>query len=100
MEHFYGGGGNNNPDFTYRFLVTKVTEEMFDWCGNYPLNGPFERWHIIYNYQEGSVLSGDRAETPLIQFESKQAAYWFRIAFSEYILEDKTYSFSKDDLWK
>jgi hypothetical protein len=100
MEYFYSGGGNNRPDFTYRFLVKKITDEMYDWCGNYPLTGPFERWHIIHNYQTGpidnSVDSGP--ETPLIQFESRKAAYLFRIAFSEYILENKTYSFAKQQL--
>jgi hypothetical protein len=97
MEYFWSGGGNNRPDFTYRFTMKEITDKMFDWCGEYPLNGPFERWHIIHNYQtsyDGDL--GDRKETPLIQFESRQAAYWFRLAFSEYILEDKTYSFAKD----
>jgi hypothetical protein len=94
MEYFYSGGGNNRPDFTYRFLVRKITDEMYDWCGNYPLDGPFERWHIIHNYYEGRALQGDATETPLIQFESRKAAYMFSIAFSEYILVDKTYSFA------
>jgi hypothetical protein len=92
MEYFYSGGGNNRPDFIYRFLMRKITDEMYDWCGNYPLDGPFERWHIIHNYQTGpidnSVDSGP--EIPLIQFESRKAAYLFRIAFSEYIIENKS----------
>ena len=98
MEYFYSGGGNNRPDFTYRFLVKKITEEMYDWCGNYPLVGPFERWHIIQNYQiplvrrpiDNSLDSSPGI--PLIQFESRKAAYLFKIAFSEYIIEDKTYN--------
>ena len=96
MEYFYSGGGNNRPSFTYRFLMEKITDDMFDWCGEYPLNGPFERWHIIHNYQttyDGDL--GDRKETHLIQFEDKNAAFMFSIAFSEYIIEDKTYSFAK-----
>jgi len=96
MEYFYGGGGNNRPSFTYRFLVTRVTEEMFHWCERYPLTGPFERWHVIYNYKttdDGDL--GDRKEIPLIQFENKQAAFMFSIAFSEFILEDKSFSFAK-----
>jgi hypothetical protein len=96
MEYYFPSGGNNRPDFTYRFLMRKITEEMFDWCGNYPLDGPFERWHIIHNYYEGTALRGDAPETPLIQFESRKAAYLFRIAFSEYIIENKTYSFARD----
>ncbi len=97
MEYFYGGGGNNRPDFTYRFLVTRVTEEMFHWCERYPLTGPFERWHVIYNYKttyDGDL--GDREETPLIQFENKQAAFMFSIAFSEFIVEDKTFGFARE----
>jgi hypothetical protein len=94
MEYFYSGGGNNRPTFTYRFLMRKITDEMYDWCGNYPLSGPFERWHIIHNYREGTAFQGDAPEVPLIQFESSNAAYMFSIAFSEYILENKTYSFA------
>jgi hypothetical protein len=90
MEYFYSGGGNNRPTFTYRFLVKKITEDMYDWCGNYPMAGPFERWHIIHNYYEGRALQSDASETPLIQFESRKAAYMFRIAFSEYIIENKS----------
>jgi hypothetical protein len=103
VEYFYSGGGNNRPDFTYRFLVSKITEEMYDWCDNYPLTGPFERWHIINNYYESRPLRidrGDSPETPLIQFESRKAAYMFRIAFSEYIIENKTYGFAKEWLEK
>ena len=97
MEYFYSGGGNNRPDFTYRFLVKKITDDMYDWCGNYPLDGPFERWHIIHNYCE-TALNCTTPEAPLIQFESRKAAYMFRIAFSEYIIENKTYSFAKQHL--
>lgn len=32
----------------------------------------------------------DAPETPLIQFESKKAAKMFRIAYSEYIIENKS----------
>lgn len=94
MEYFYGGGGRSNPDFCYRFLVKEVTEEMYDWCGDYPLNGPFERWYIehkhkVLNYQGGQI------ELPLVQIESRKAAYMFTIAFSEHILKDLTYDFVK-----
>lgn len=93
MEHFYGGGGNNNPDFTYRFLVKTVPNEMYKWCEDYPLNGPFERWHFkLYPHDGGT--------TYMIQFESRKAAYMFKIAFSEHIIEDKTFSFAKDKDWQ
>ena len=94
MEYFYGGGGRSNPDFTYRFLVKQVTEEMYDWCGDYPLNGPFERWYIQHNTKMGGP-----EQSPIVQIESRKAAYMFRITFSEYIIEDMTYSFAKDDTW-
>ena len=88
MDKFYGGGGRSNPDFVYRFEVKEVTNEMYTWCENYPLTGPFERWYIQY--------SSHTDAKPIIQFESRKAAYWFRLAYSEYILKDMTYSFAKD----
>ncbi len=96
MEYFFTSGGNNRPDFTYRYTMKEITNEMWNWCENYPLNGPFQRWHVVRNY--GQPTDGDRKEIPLIQFEDRNAAFMFSIAFSEYILEDKTYSFAKE--WK
>lgn len=100
MEYFHGGGGNSNPDFCYRFLVKRVTNEMWQWCENYPLTGPFERWHVKHRFKvidDGDL--GGRTELPLLQIESRKAAYMFKIAFSEHILEDLTYDFVKDDSW-
>lgn len=91
MEYFYGGGGNSNPDFTYRFLVKDIPPEMYKWCVDYPLTGPFERWHIKHQTQN---ING-----PILQIESRKAAYMFRLTFSEYIIEDMTYNFAKDDKW-
>ena len=85
MELFYSSGGRSNPDFTYQFALTRTTESMYQWCQDYPLTGPFERFYIRFRNNQG----------PIIQFESKKAAYMFRIAFSEYITEDLTYSFAK-----
>lgn len=89
MEYFYSAGGNSNPDFIYRYEVKQVTNEMWKWCEAYPLTGPFERWHI----QHESKMQ--RREHPIITFENKNAAFMFSLAFSEYILADKTYSFAK-----
>lgn len=97
MDYFYSGGGNNRPSFTYRFLVSKITEDMWNWCDSYPLHGPFERWHVIFD--EAHTNTSDKANIPLIQFESRKAAYMFRLAFSEYIIEDRTYDFAKGDTW-
>ena len=89
MEYFYGGGGRSDPDFVYRFEVRSVPDVMWAWCESYPLTGPFERWHV----QHESKMA--RRDHPIITFESRKAAYMFRIAFSEYILADKTYSFAR-----
>ena len=97
MEYFYGGGGRSNPDFCYRFLVEEVTNEMWKWCEDYPLNGPFERWYVQHNTKMGGPA--DAVQIPMVQIESRQAAYWFRIAFSEYIIKDMTYDFVKDEKW-
>jgi hypothetical protein len=89
MEYFYGGGGNSNPDFIYRFEVKSIPNEMWAWCENYPLTGPFERWHV---HHESKM---HRRDHPIITFENSKAAYVFSITFSEYILKDLTYSFAR-----
>ena len=95
MEYFYGGGGRSNPDFTYRFLVKNVPDVMWAWCESYPLTGPFERWYVQHNFK--SIDSnGGQVQLPLIQFESRKAAYMFSIAYSEYIIKNMSYSFAKD----
>lgn len=94
MEYFWSDGGNNKPTFAYRFLMREINDDIYNWCGDYPLNGPFERWHIIHNYKTSFTnhsAAKDEPETPLIQFESKKAAKLFRIAYSEYIVEDKSF---------
>jgi hypothetical protein len=97
MEYFYGGGGNNRPTFIYRFFVTKVTDDMFKWCEAYPLTGPFERWHAIFNNTTPGRYR-DKEDYPIIQFESKKAALMFRIAYSEYIVQDiSIYKLDNDD---
>jgi hypothetical protein len=85
MEYFYSGGGNNRPYFTYRFKVKKCTTEMYEWADAYPSKGPFSRFHVewadVYKPREYDV----------IQFELRDAAEIFRIAFAgEY--EDITWS--------
>ena len=98
MELFYGGGGRSNPDFCYRFLVKEVPDSMWKWLEDYPLTGPFERWYIQRNGNPSKSVD-DAVQIPMIQIESRKAAYMFRIAFSEYIVEDKTYDCVKDENW-
>ena len=88
MEYFWSDGGNNRPSFAYRFTLKEINSEIWAWCSEYPLTGPFERWHVIRNY--GQPTDGDKKEVPLIQFESRKAAYLFSIAYSEYIIENKS----------
>ncbi len=88
MEYFYSDGGNNRPSFAYSFILKDLTTEMWEWCERYPETGYFQRWHVIYNF--GPATNGDSKETPLIQFESRKAAYLFSIAYSEYIIENKS----------
>jgi hypothetical protein len=82
MEYFYGGGGSSDPNFIYRFEVAKVTDDMWKWCEQYPLTGPFERWHVKHFMHTNA--------NPIITFESRKAAYLFSIAYSEYIIENKS----------
>ena len=98
MEYFHSSGGNPNPQFVYRFLVKQVTNEMWRWCEDYPLNGPFERWYIQRNGDPHSK-NEDKKEIPMVQIENRKAAYMFRIAFSEYIIKDMTYDFARTEGW-
>jgi hypothetical protein len=84
MEYFYSSGGNNRPDFTYRFKIEKLTSSMSEWCAAYPSKGPFSRWHCIYN-------TGNFERDTIIQFELRDAYLAFMYAFAGEVVEDKTY---------
>lgn len=84
MEKFYGGGGNQNPTFIYQFRVKKVTNEMFEWCEQYPAEGHFKRWHIEHSFRRMDFCD-------VIHFEYREAYLAFMYAFAGEILEDKTY---------
>ena len=89
MELFYSGGGNPNPGFVYRFLVKEVTDEMWRWLEQYPLTGPFERWYIQRN-GDPHRTNDDAKEIPMVQIESRKAAYMFMLTYSEYIIANKS----------
>ena len=89
MEYFYGGGGRSDPEFLYRFEVKEITNEMWTWCENYPLTGPFERWYVQH------ASEAKHRPNPIITIENKNAAFMFALAFSEYITKDLTYDFAK-----
>lgn len=89
MEYFYGGGGTSNPGFVYRFLVKEITTEMWQWLEKYPLHGPFDRWYIQRNGDPYSK-NEDKKEIPMVQIENRKAAYMFMLAYSEYIIANKS----------
>jgi len=83
MEYFYGGGGNPDPYFRFRFKVSEVTEEMYHWCDKYPDDGrSFCRWHIehrgIPRYRHGNY--------DIVQIESEKPAKLFALLFGDQIL--------------
>jgi hypothetical protein len=80
MKYFHRGRGAD-PYFRHRFSVKIFTEEMYEWCDSYPLDGCCERWHVEWARAHGRNYD-------VVQMESKKAAYLFKIAFSEYILHD------------
>jgi hypothetical protein len=80
MELYYSSGGNNRPDFQYRFAVKEVTPEMYEWCSKYPAGGrPFRRFHILW-------ANFESRQDSIIQFEWEEAAIMFPLTFGEDIL--------------
>lgn len=75
MEYFHSMGGNNRPVFTYRFKVKPCTSEMYDWAKEYPVKGSFSRFHVQW-------ASSYQTPYDVIQFEDRDAAKIFRIAFA------------------
>jgi hypothetical protein len=80
MELFNSIGGNNRPDFQYRFAVKDITPSMFDWCSNYPDGSrPFRRFHILWK-------NFDNQKDNIVQFEWEEPAITFALTFGEYII--------------
>lgn len=82
MEYFHSDGGNNNPSFPYGFVLKRMSPEAYDWCLSYPTTGYFQRFHVRWREQTEGY--------DIVQFESRKAATMFRIAYSEYIIENKS----------
>jgi hypothetical protein len=54
---------------------------MWDWCEQYPANGPFERYYVrIWN-----------RDFDLFEIEDSNAALLFKLKFSEDIIEDRSH---------
>jgi hypothetical protein len=72
MELYHGGGGAQNPRFTYTVLVSDTNTEMYEWLQNHPGLSCFDRFYI--NWQ------GNRADGKIeIQFERHEPAVLFKL---------------------
>ena len=66
MEKYHSEGGRSDPDFRYRVRVDFATNEMYQWCNEYPTKGPFGRYYVRY-YPEHFIFSFE-VEEPSIMF--------------------------------
>jgi hypothetical protein len=46
MIKYHTEGGRSDPDFSYKVRVDYPTNEMFDWCNEYPTKGSFGRYYV------------------------------------------------------
>ena len=78
MEYFYGGGGSSNPYFSHRIKVKKVTNEMFEWCDAYVIDGPqhFARWCTEWGESRGR-------DYDVVQFEREEPLLMFILKFGD-----------------
>ena len=84
MELFYGGGGNQYPDFRFKVRVSKKragdVSPLMKWCDDYPTGdkGYFKRYYI--DWRGGEKKYGD-SEYTIFQFEWEEAAIMFALKF-------------------
>jgi hypothetical protein len=84
MEKFYGGGGNQYPDFRYKVRIKKNSPDinaMMKWCDDYPTGdkGYFKRYYIDWR---GGTKTWD-SDCTTFQFEWEQAAIMFALSFAD-----------------
>ena len=84
MELFYGGGGNQFPDFRYKVRIKKNSPEvnaMMMWCDDYPTgdHGYFKRYYIDWR---GGTKSYE-SEWTVFQFEWEEPAIMFALSFAD-----------------
>lgn len=84
MELFYGGGGNQYPDFRYKVRIKKNSPDvnaMMKWCDDYPTGdkGYFKRYYIDWR---GGTKSFD-SEYTTFQFEWEEPAIMFALSFAD-----------------
>jgi hypothetical protein len=84
MELFYGGGGNQYPDFRYKVRIKKDSPNvnaMMKWCDDYPTGGHgyFKRYYIDWR---GGTKSWDSDYTTF-EFEWEEPAIMFALSFAD-----------------
>jgi len=84
MELFYGGGGNQYPDFRYKVQIKKNSSnvnEMMKWCDDYSTGSApfFKRYYIDW---KGGTKSYNDNEYIIFQFEWDEPAILFALKFS------------------
>jgi hypothetical protein len=84
MELFYGGGGNQYPDFRYKVRIKKNSpqvNDMMKWCDDYPTGdkGYFKRYYI--DWRGGGT--GFDSEYVIFQFEWEEPAIVFALSFAD-----------------
>ena len=80
MEKFYGGGGNQNPNFRYKVRVKRPCEGAYEWCEAYPVTsgGYFQRWYLdTREFDQGYMT---------YQFEWEEPALMFALSFADSIV--------------
>ena len=84
MELFYGGGGNQYPDFRYKVRIKKNSPDvnaMMKWCDDYPTGdkGYFKRYYIDWR---GGTKTWD-SDCTTFQFEWEEPAIMFALSFAD-----------------
>jgi hypothetical protein len=84
MEMFYGGGGNQYPDFRFKVRILKNSSrvnEMLNWCDNYPTgdHGYFKRYYVDWR---GGTTTYDN-DWIVFQFEWEEPAIMFALSFGD-----------------
>lgn len=74
MELFYGGGTQSNPNFPHKVKIKRMTSEAFDWCSNYPSEGPGQRWYVNWGHDR-------RLDNDTVHFEWQEPALMFALKF-------------------
>jgi hypothetical protein len=76
MEYFWSDGGNNDPYFSHRVRIPKLTTEMYEWCSDFDDEGKhFRRWHVQWQ------VNRPQRDYDVVQFEWREAANMFLLTW-------------------